>query len=289
VTASEVALGYSEGNSKLNVDKLIDYLPLTTLAHYDGGNVTDNANSEINESRKTFNGTIKHLEVSAINQEERILLTTWFGVPRRSIELGDPFHIDNLIVTLASTAAFGETDRNNHRQTHHRQLIQSIHDIDKKAKQLSQKVMDQVLEDTGRMIRVHTTRERQQRLLVNSCSCEWTLNAMATMTVDKEPALLVWAHMMSQHHTGNWRLAAKDVIEMLSIPNIMVGVHFEANLGHYFEVTMQWHAYPGELSTQPGFRVMEVHQLYFDFIAPFLEEARLNPSKQLKRTYKYLE
>jgi hypothetical protein len=29
--------------------------------------------------------------------------------------------------------------------------------------------------------------------------------------------------------------------------------------------------------------------LYFDFIAPFWEEARLNPRKQLERTYKYVE
>ena len=46
---------------------------------------------------------------------------------------------------------------------------------------------------------------------------------------------------------------------------------------------MQWHAYPGELSTRPGFRVMELHQLYFDSIAPFWEEARVNPKKQLQQ------
>ena len=267
VTASEAVSGDSEGNSKLNVDKLIGYLPIATLAHY-GGNVTDNANSAIDESRKTFNGTIKHLEDSAENEEERIKLTTRFGVPRRSIELGDPFHIDNLIVTLESIAAFGDTERGNHRQSHHRQLIQSIHDVHKKVKTLSQKVMDRVLEGTGKTIRIHTTRERQQRWLVNSRSCERILHAMATKTVDDKPALLVWAHEMSQHHTGNWRLAAKDVVEMISMPNIMVGVHFEADLGQYFEVTMKWHGYPGELSTQPGFRVMELHQLYFDYIAP---------------------
>jgi hypothetical protein len=97
VTASEAVLGDSEGNLKLNIEKLIEYLPLTTLAHYDG-NVTDNANSAIDESRKTFNGTIQHLEDLAELEEERIKSTTRFGVRRHSIELGDPFHIDNLIV-----------------------------------------------------------------------------------------------------------------------------------------------------------------------------------------------
>jgi hypothetical protein len=106
---------------------------------------------------------------------------------------------------------------------------------------------------------------------------------MTTKTMDGMPALLVWAQEMLQHHTGNWRLAAKDVVEMLSMPSVMVGVvHFEADLGRYFEVTMQWHAYPGELSTRPGFCVMELHQLYFDYITPFWEEARLNPRKQLE-------
>eukprot|EP00978_Attheya_sp_CCMP212_P002262 scaffold4659_cov73-Attheya_sp.AAC.2 len=132
--------------------------------------------------------------------------------------------------------------------------------------------MDQVLEGTGKTIQIHTTRERQQRWLVNSRSCERILNAMTTRTVNNMPAHLGWAHKMSsQHHTGNWRLAAKDVIEMLLMPSIIVD------------------GYPGELSTRPEFRVMELHQLYFDFIAPFWEEDRLNPSKQLKRTYKYVE
>ena len=50
---------------------------------------------------------------------------------------------------------------------------------------------------------------------------------MATKTGDDKPALLVWAHKMSQHHTSNWRLAAKDVVEMLSMPSIMVGVYLK--------------------------------------------------------------
>jgi hypothetical protein len=75
---------------------------------------------------------------------------------------------------------------------------------------------------------------------------ERILRAMAIKTVDNKPALLVWAHKMSQHHTGNWRLTLKDVAKMLIMPSIMIGVHFEADLGQYFEVIMQWHWYPGE-------------------------------------------
>jgi hypothetical protein len=75
---------------------------------------------------------------------------------------------------------------------------------------------------------------------------------------------------------------------MLTMPSIMVRVYFEANLGQYFEVIMHWHRYPEELS---WFCIMlQLHQLYFNFIAPFWEKARLNPRNQLKQTYtKYVE
>jgi hypothetical protein len=69
VTASEAVSSDSEGNYRLNVDELIGYLSLKTLAHY-GGNVTDNTNSAMDESRKTFNGIFKHLKESADNDEE---------------------------------------------------------------------------------------------------------------------------------------------------------------------------------------------------------------------------
>jgi hypothetical protein len=74
-----------------------------------------------------------------------------------------------------------------------------------------------------------------------------------------------------------------DLMENKTTSCPLVGCSLSAN------TMLMLHAYPGELSLRPGFCVMELHQLYFDFIAPFWEEARLNPSKQLKRTYKYLE
>jgi hypothetical protein len=61
----------------------------------------------MDESRKTFNGIFKHLKESADNDEEQIKSTTRFGVPWRSIELGDPFHIDNYpVIVLALYATF---------------------------------------------------------------------------------------------------------------------------------------------------------------------------------------
>ena len=50
------------------------------------------------------------------------------GVQIEPIVWGDPLHIANLVVMWASIAAFGETERGNHQQIHHQQLIQSLFD-----------------------------------------------------------------------------------------------------------------------------------------------------------------
>ena len=50
---------------------------------------------------------------------------------------------------------------------------------------------------------------------------------------------------------------------MLFMPEIIVALHFESELGDYFEITSSWHSSPGELSTRPGFRMLEMHILWF--------------------------
>ncbi len=42
------------------------------------------------------------------------------GVHRRPIAYGDPYHVGNLVVTWASIFAFGETEKADHLQVHHR-------------------------------------------------------------------------------------------------------------------------------------------------------------------------
>ena len=64
------------------------------------------------------------------NNESTIKLSKVInGVDRKTTQLGNPFHIDNLAVNAASIAAFGDTEKNNHRQIHHRQLLQSLHNL----------------------------------------------------------------------------------------------------------------------------------------------------------------
>ncbi|KAL7526386.1 hypothetical protein ACHAXR_001468, partial [Thalassiosira sp. AJA248-18] len=69
------------------------------------------------------------------------------------------------------------------------------------------------------------------------------------------------------------------------MPEIIIGLQFEAELVDYFEVTYAWHAYPGEMSTRPGFRTLELHHLLFEHILPFWEGAKKDPKGRFPLTY----
>ena len=82
---------------------------------------------------------------------------------------------------------------------------------------------------------------------------------------------------------------AKDVVEMLLLPEIMVALNFERETGLYFEVTSKWHSSPGQLSARPGFRMFEIHSLWFEFISPWWEAVKANPSSRFSITMKAIE
>jgi hypothetical protein len=72
-------------------------------------------------------------------------------------------------------------------------------------------------------------------------------------------------------------------------PEIVVTRHFESELGECFEVTGKWHASPGELSTRPGFRIMEVHPFLFEFVFPSRNEAIEHSAEAFKQTFACLD
>ena len=86
----------------MNAELFKSKLDNNTIKHY-GGNVTDNASDAKKESQNTFNDILPNDRLE-------------HGVVPKPILLCDPFHIDNLAVTHASLAAFGVTERGNHRQ-----------------------------------------------------------------------------------------------------------------------------------------------------------------------------
>lgn len=50
-------------------------------------------------------------------------------------------------------------------------------------------------------------------------------------------------------------MANKEVLVTLAIPEILLALNFESEVGEYFEVTMKWHAIPGAVSTRTGIRI----------------------------------
>jgi hypothetical protein len=116
LTASAAASKDSDGNAALNYSAATECLSSGVCALYAGA-VTDNASDALNETEKTFDlfmaGVQANPEVSH--------LRNMYGVERRHIANGDMYHIDNLIATHASNYAFGQTERGEHSQVHHRQ------------------------------------------------------------------------------------------------------------------------------------------------------------------------
>jgi hypothetical protein len=95
--------------------------------------------------------------------------------------------------------------------------------------------------------------------------------------------------MIRHEETDSWvQRACSDLIVMLLVHSIRVGLFFEEELGNYFEVTMKWHGNPGELSTRPGFRSMELCQLYLEFMALWWESARMDPQSRFPKTFQYI-
>ena len=88
---------------------------IDVLAHY-GGDVSDNTNDALLKDNLTIQKI--GMKVDKLNYDLP-LTDTVFGITRQIIGFGDPFHIDNLVMTHASKSAFGETEQDNHSQIYH--------------------------------------------------------------------------------------------------------------------------------------------------------------------------
>lgn len=92
------------------------------VAALHNGDTSDSAARK--EGEQTSAGLMKCLV--AEGKEE---LTKVYGIPRKFIVHMDSFHCCNLAVQHATEKAFGTTKNSNKRPVHHRQLLQTIHDI----------------------------------------------------------------------------------------------------------------------------------------------------------------
>ena len=124
-------------------------LGLRYASAYGGGN-NDNASDAQREIHKTFDYIMNALrEDVELSREQLHGFIYENGVLRLAIAFGDPYHIANLCVTWASIFAFGETEKADHSQVHHRQLLQSIHSLHSSDSAFSQAIMDKVMEGSG--------------------------------------------------------------------------------------------------------------------------------------------
>jgi hypothetical protein len=112
---------------------------------------------------------------------------------------------------------------------------------------------------------------------------------MYLKTAEGKPALVAWAQCVCEYsHNQIFQRVAQEVVTMLLMPKIVVALHFKSKPGNYFEVTSSWHASPGKLSTRPGFLMLKMHALCFEFIIPWWEEGKQKPRVRFPKTFQYL-
>ena len=60
---------------------------------------------------------------------------------------------------------------------------------------------------------------------------------MEINTSDNIPSLIAWAKHIEQYSTPTPSNIANHLVSLLMKPEILLGLHFESELGEYFEIT----------------------------------------------------
>lgn len=233
-------------NAEMNAKEIVDLLGIEAAVWY-GGGCNNNANDAQAEIRSTFDFIMNKAEWNidhTINE-----LTHINGVKRRPTNFGDPFHWANLTVMHASKPFAGDTENGAHEQVHHRQCMMTMHSVHSDDAPYSQSVMDRLM--GAGVVKVRTWRERQQRWLVNQRFARVVLTTMAMLTADNISCYVAWGMCFANTSPSQWKSrAGKEIATWLSMPLIVLGLHFESELGDYFEECYAWHNRPGPLYTR---------------------------------------
>ena len=268
-------------NALKNSEEMIDLLGLEVASYYAGG-TNDNAGDAQKEIVDTFDYIMKEVGES---EDETIRSMRYVnGVLRRPIVFGDPFHWANLAVQYASKGMAGDTINGEHEQVHHRQCLMSMHSLHSDDQPYSQAIMDRVMAGKE-SVKVRTWKERQQRWLVNQRFARKVLAMHAFTTANDVVCLIAWALYFANFCRSGWKSrVGREVATWMSIPAIILGLNFESELGNYFEESYAWHNRTGPIHSRSGFRMMEVHDMYFDFELPWWSEVNDNPESHLPDT-----
>ena len=133
--------------------------------------------------------------------------------------------------------------------------MQTLHDIVSSdpvlAKIVAEEVLEEIYNDTGIRYEynIKTWRERIQRWLVNGRYAKKIMEGVDLLPdSDGSPNFWVRWGLRYLPLVDGWKhTAVEEIIQIFLMPEIIVGIKFEAELVDYFEVTYLWHAYPGEL------------------------------------------
>lgn len=281
VTSAVNMVSSSNAQTQMNADALIEDVGLRIAAHA-GGACTDNASGALNESHQTFDLIMDACRASDDDEIRQMPIIN--GVVRRPIIFGDPFHWANLAVMHASLGMAGDTDNGEHEQVHHRQCLMSMHSLHSDDAGYSQTVMDRVMHGQKR-VAIRTWRERQQRWLVNQRYARKVLAMLACSTGFGVVCLVAWALYFANNSRSSWKSrVGKEVATWLSKPEIVLGLHYEAELGDYFEEIMAWHNRTGPNNSRSGFRIMEIHDLYFKYEISWWNQVNENPRTHMPKT-----
>ena len=140
----------------------------------------------------------------------------------------------------------------------------SLHSLHSDDAGYSQTVMDRVMHNRQRVI-IRTWRERQQRWLVNQRFARKGITMLACSTGVGVVSLIAWALYFANNNRSTWKSrVGRELATWFSMPSIILGIHFELEIGNYFEEVYAWHNRTGAHNFRSGFRVLEIHNLYFD-------------------------
>ena len=140
----------------------------------------------------------------------------------------------------ASINMSGDTVNAEHRQCHHRQTLMTMHSIHSDDRACSQAMMNRVV--GSNIVKLKTWRERQQRWLVNQRYATYIIQLLKKRDPDGIVCLVAWGMWFANYSRSDWkRQAGKEVAIWLSMPPILLGLHFESELGNYFEQGYAWH------------------------------------------------
>lgn len=107
-------------------------------------------------------------------------------------------------------------------------------------------------------------------------------------TPDGKVALIEWALHYYNTQSGWQQTVGGEIATWLQMPEIILGLHFEAELGKFFEYAYHWHCQKGPIRLRSGFRMMEIFDLYFSYELPWWNQAVNHQVKAMPNTSNWL-